>query len=186
MKAIGYSIPFMILFCGVVGLVGLSHLKKDPPQSPRTKQSALVEVRAVEACVHGFNITVDGEVVPFREINLAAEVEGRIAAKSSKARAGNYIHTGELLFQIDKRDYELEVRRLQETVNQAGSSIEELDVEKANGPDLKLLFNIDQLPGLLFLDHRGRVLEEKQGAAYHSELISMASAALVKGSLTVK
>ena len=39
---------------------------------------------------------------------------------------------GDLLFEIDARDYELEIRRLQEMVNQAASSIEEADVEKSN------------------------------------------------------
>lgn len=139
MKAVRKSIPFVILLCGVLGLVSLSRLKKDPLQASRTKQSALVEVASVEACDTGFEITVDGEVIPYREINLAAEVSGRIAKKSPNARAGTYVRKGELLFEIDKRDYELEVRRLRETVKQAGSSIEELDVEETNARELVAL-----------------------------------------------
>lgn len=60
-----------------------------------------------------------------------------------------------------------------------------VDAEKRNGPDLKALFGIEELPGLLFLDHRGRVLEQKQGMAFHTELREMAITALEKGSLAL-
>ena len=55
-----------------------------------------------------------------------------------------------------------------------------VNAEKGNGPDLKFLYNIESYPGLLFLDTRGRVLEQKQGAAYHTELKEMANRALDK------
>ena len=42
MKAVARSIPFIILVCGVVGLVGLSNLKKDPPSSHRDQLAPLV------------------------------------------------------------------------------------------------------------------------------------------------
>jgi thioredoxin-related protein len=55
-----------------------------------------------------------------------------------------------------------------------------VNAEKGNGPNLKLLYNIESFPGLLFLDHNGRVLEQKQGAAYHTELKEMANRAIEK------
>lgn len=59
-----------------------------------------------------------------------------------------------------------------------------VDAEEANGPDLKILYEIDQLPGVFFLDHRGRVLEKEQGAVFHQKLMDMANSALQKEALT--
>lgn len=52
-----------------------------------------------------------------------------------------------------------------------------VDAEKANGPDLALIYEIKSYPTLLFLDPKGRVLERKEGAAYHTELIALADSA---------
>lgn len=132
MKLLRYSGPVILLTIGVVGLVLLSMLKKDPPQKAPESDKALVEVTQVKSCESGFDISVDGEVVPYREVNLATQVRGRIAKKSDKARAGNYVAKGDLLFEIDSRDYELEVENLNESVNKALSSIKELEVERAS------------------------------------------------------
>jgi thiol-disulfide isomerase/thioredoxin len=53
-----------------------------------------------------------------------------------------------------------------------------VDIEKGEGPDLKLIYDIKVIPTLLWLDSRGRVLHRKEGAAYHAELIKNAEAAL--------
>lgn len=139
MKAFGYSLPFIVLLCGATAMIGLIKMRKAPEQAERIEKTALVNVATVKACSDGFHIYADGEVIPYREISLAAQVGGRIAKKSQAARAGNYVRVKDLLFQIDPRDYELEVRRLQETVKQAGSSIEESDVEKSNVTELVIL-----------------------------------------------
>jgi len=55
-----------------------------------------------------------------------------------------------------------------------------VNAEKGNGPNLALLYGVDTFPGLLFLDSNGRVLEQKKGAAYHTELQQMADRALSK------
>ena len=53
-----------------------------------------------------------------------------------------------------------------------------VDAEKGNGPNLRLLYNVENFPGLLFLDAKGRVLEKKLGAAYQTELLAMANRAI--------
>lgn len=132
MKLLRYSGPVILLTIGVISLGLLSMLKKDPPQKDPTSSKALVEVAPVQSCERGFDISVDGEVIPYREVNLATQVGGRIANKSEQARAGNYVSKGDLLFEIDPRDYELEVENLKESVNKALSNIKELEVERAS------------------------------------------------------
>ena len=55
-----------------------------------------------------------------------------------------------------------------------------VNAEKGNGPDMTVLYNIQTFPGLFFLDHNGRVLEQKEGAAMQQELTDMANRALDK------
>lgn len=55
-----------------------------------------------------------------------------------------------------------------------------VDLEKENGPDLRIIYDASPLPTLLFLDENGRVLERKQGAAYPTELRRLGDLALAK------
>jgi thiol:disulfide interchange protein len=54
----------------------------------------------------------------------------------------------------------------------------EVEIDKKEGPDLKLIYNIQTVPTLIWLDSKGRVLHRKEGAAYHAELIKNAEIAL--------
>ncbi len=96
----------------------------------------LVETVVVKPYQGGLDITIDGVVVPFREIDLSAEVSGRIAKKSEDCRAGRYVTRGTALIEIDARDYALEVERLTRELNQAAVTLEELDVEISNTQSL--------------------------------------------------
>lgn len=53
-----------------------------------------------------------------------------------------------------------------------------IDAEKGNGPNLALLYQVNAFPTLLFLDEKGRVLVRKEGAAYQTELRSLAEEAM--------
>lgn len=53
-----------------------------------------------------------------------------------------------------------------------------VDGEKDNGPDLAAIFEVRAYPTLLFLDEIGRVVERREGAAYHTDLMLMAENAL--------
>jgi thioredoxin-related protein len=53
-----------------------------------------------------------------------------------------------------------------------------VDAEKGNGVNLAVVYSVTAYPTLIFMDAKGRVLESKQGAAYHTELMEMAKRAL--------
>ena len=55
-----------------------------------------------------------------------------------------------------------------------------LNVEKNNGPTVKLLYEINVLPTLLFLDAEGNVLEKAENSITISELNSLARKAAAK------
>lgn len=53
-----------------------------------------------------------------------------------------------------------------------------VNAEKENGPDLTFLFEVKVYPTLLWLDHKGRVVLRKEGAAYHAELKRLSEEAI--------
>lgn len=53
-----------------------------------------------------------------------------------------------------------------------------VDVERDNGANLKLLFQADELPTLLFLDKNGRVIQKSIGSLSQTGLMNLAKSAL--------
>lgn len=94
-------------------------------------QAAPQVVELTTAVEHndGIEFEVDGLVVPYREVDIAAQVSGRIVFKADNCRIGRAVKTGDLLLQIEKQDYEIEVKRLEEAVAQAEAMLGELDAE---------------------------------------------------------
>ena len=113
------GISLAIIGLGVVGFRALGTGKTKPSKVPPADTTPLVET--VDLNVHdgGLQIKVDGVAVPYREIQMAAEVSGRIAVKPDACRAGRYVEKGELLLQIDDQDYRLAVSSLQKELEQA-------------------------------------------------------------------
>ena len=58
-----------------------------------------------------------------------------------------------------------------------------IDAEKNEGPDIQVIYNIQAYPTLLFLDSKGKVIVQKIGAAYQTELIELAKSALSNSDL---
>ena len=89
-------------------------------------------IRSLEETGADLQLRIDGTVVPYREVQIATEVAGRIIYKSPKCEAGSYVNEGEVLMRIDPTDYELEVEQLERQREQAYQAIREADQEMAN------------------------------------------------------
>ncbi len=103
--------PIVIVVGGIIAFVTLKNSKQQPVRAEEQILAPIVETVVVAPHDGGLDIAVDGVVVPFREIDLSAEVSGRIAQKSAICRAGTYVTKGTPLIEIDARDYELEAER---------------------------------------------------------------------------
>lgn len=55
-----------------------------------------------------------------------------------------------------------------------------VDIDKNEGPDLKLIFDIESVPTLLWLNPKGGIIHKKEGACYQKDLIQNAKIALGK------
>ena len=84
-----------------------------PPQSPLVSTTP-VEVRAGSLLVHG-----TGTVRPVREIELTAQVGGRLVDVSDALVSGGRFDAGETLARIDPSDYRNAVRQAEAQVTQA-------------------------------------------------------------------
>lgn len=126
-------ISLVIIAGGVFGAIGVVKSRKKP-DVPKRVAASLPEVETARIVTHdgGLDIDVDGVVVPFKEIQLAAEVAGRIEFKSPQCRAGNFVKKGTELIRVDPRTYSLEVTRLKQQQEQAGQNLAELELETGN------------------------------------------------------
>ena len=124
-----WIMPVVILGGGVAIFLALGD--QPPPERKQSEKLAATPVRSVEVVREngGLTIELDGVVVPLREVTLAAEVAGRVLRKSEGCKAGRFVSAGTLLFEIDPRDYQLDVARLEREASQASLAIQETEEE---------------------------------------------------------
>ncbi|MFM8377845.1 MAG: efflux RND transporter periplasmic adaptor subunit [Planctomycetia bacterium] len=126
---LGWVLPLVILGAGIAAFMFMG--SQPPPERKQADVAAATPVRTtdVRAETDGLTIEADGVVVPLREVTLAAEVGGRLLRKSEACNEGQFVKAGTPLLEIDPRDYELDVERLERELKQAGHAIEEIDEE---------------------------------------------------------
>lgn len=126
----GWLLPLAILGAAIGGYVVLGGPKPPPRKDKEPPKPVPVRTAAIEPQSDGIDIEVDGVVVPLREVTLAAEVPGRVLRKTEACNEGHTVTKGTVLLEIDPRDYELDVSRLEKELSQAGLAIEEVDEEQ--------------------------------------------------------
>jgi multidrug efflux pump subunit AcrA (membrane-fusion protein) len=129
-------LPGVILLAGVGIALGLMLIRPGETNVPKVEPIPVVDVVQVRPHVGTVNIEADGVVVPYREFQVAAQVEGKVVFKADLCRAGFFVPPKSLLFRIDPTDYQLQEQRLEQEVRQASNALEELKVEIANIQDL--------------------------------------------------
>ncbi|MFM8735871.1 MAG: efflux RND transporter periplasmic adaptor subunit [Pirellulales bacterium] len=126
---LSWVLPLLILGTAIGGFVVLGGPKPPPRKEKEPPKAAPVRTAAVERQSGSIELEVDGVVVPLREVTLAAEVPGRVLRKTEACNEGRAVTKGTVLLEIDSRDYELDVSRLEKELTQAGLAIEEVDEE---------------------------------------------------------
>ncbi len=120
----------VLLIAGSLAVCGALGRGSPPPTVEAVAApTPVVEVLAVQQHAGGIDFEVDGVVIPFQQVEVPAEVVGRIASRSGNCRIGRTVKQGELLLSVDPQDYELEVRRCDEQLRQAQAELHEWEVE---------------------------------------------------------
>jgi len=138
------ALPLLILAAGLAVMLALGTRKQETQAPENPGQTPVIETLAVRPFDGDLTLAIDGVVAPVREIEVAAEVAGRVQFKADVCRAGHYVRRGTPLVEIDTRDYELERLRSQKLRERAGAELAELDVEQSNLESLIALAERDR------------------------------------------
>lgn len=128
-----------ILGLGVFGLLFFGKAPEVPVDESALaarSQAPAVETAEVTAFSGPFQVQVDGEASTWRVLTVSSEVGGRIESKSAGCRSGLFVNAGDVLFEIDRRNYELDEQRLIARLAQAQEELNSIDVELGNGEAL--------------------------------------------------
>lgn len=138
-------IPLAVLSVGAGVVVALgsiepdSRLADDDSREGRLRRlpaASVMNVLSLDEIDKPLELRVDGVVVPYREVAIAAEVSGRVITKSPQCEAGRYVKQGQLLVEIDPTDYQQDIDRLTRMREQDYEALKEVDQEIINGKRL--------------------------------------------------
>lgn len=113
-------LPLIILIAAVLVVTGLN-LSRPKPEQQSLSEPLAPKIRAMVADPKPQNIVVrtQGTVRPKREIDLASQVSGQVVSASNLFEDGSFFKQGDLLLQLDSRDYKIEVIRAKSRVAEA-------------------------------------------------------------------
>lgn len=94
-----------ILGVGLAGLALLVALRPEPPRVEPPRLRPLVTVVAPEIRSGNLTVRATGTVRPEREINLVAEVSGKVTRVAEALKSGGFAGRGQVLLRIDPTDY---------------------------------------------------------------------------------
>ena len=127
------ALPLLVIGAGAYGAKKLIDSRQEPEKAPPVVEPPLV--RVIEAQPRSVRLTVEteGVVAPRTESQIVPEVSGRVLKASGAMVAGGFFSKGEVLLEIDAREYELAVVQARAAVAQAKLRIatEEQEAEVA-------------------------------------------------------
>lgn len=117
--ALKIVVPIVTLAVGVAAAQWLVATKPAPPkQEKKVILPAVLAAQAQKGCVC-FPVRSQGTVMPRTESTLIAQVPGRIISVADSFDESRFFRKGELLVQIDPRDYQIRIRRLEASIRAA-------------------------------------------------------------------
>ncbi|MCP5112957.1 MAG: hypothetical protein GY953_19190, partial [bacterium] len=126
-------LPITVLGAGAYATKSIIESREEPAKVVREIEPPLVEVMEARARRIGLTVVAQGTVAPRTESELVPEVSGRVLKMSPALVVGGFFTTGDVLLEIDAREYELAVIRARAAIEQTklGLAIEEREAEVA-------------------------------------------------------
>jgi RND family efflux transporter MFP subunit len=125
-------ISVAILAAGVAGFLVLKATKPIPPEKEATRVRPIVRVMQVKTEDFRATIEENGTVEPKTTLEITAEVSGSIVYVSNSLRIGFFVKEGELLIEVDPREYRLSVAQAEAELAQLRAELAKIDQEKQN------------------------------------------------------
>lgn len=113
----------VVLLVGFLAMNGLANMKKKPSELAYSEPS--LQVEAVSADFESVPVSLEGfgEVKTLNVVSLSAEVSGTVAYIHSNLEVGELISEGDVIFRIDTRDYQANLKEAAASVSQLENSI---------------------------------------------------------------
>ncbi len=120
-----------LLMVGLLGMYGLTKMKKPPAEIKYNERPLQVEAKRIELEDIQVFITGYGEVKALNVVSIAPEVSGKIVKIHKNLEAGEIIPNGEVLFKIDPRNYKAAYDQAEADVYRRKNLILQLKTEYA-------------------------------------------------------
>jgi len=156
-------LPALLLSGSVYAVLLLGKEAPKKPQKPPSNKATLVSVVQPAEHTGGITIKANGVAVPFRELQIASQVGGRIVFKADGLQEGRYVEAGNTLFKIDRRDFEITIERLQQQIKQSAAMVKALEIELSNTERLVSIARETQQLELREVARIERLLKTKAG-----------------------
>ncbi len=112
-------LPIVILLVGILLAVALIKTRSTPQRVARSYSGPLVEVMIAEPSMRQIVVPGTGTVQPTQAADITPQVSGQVKYISSRMVEGGFFKKGDLLFTIEKIDYELALERAKANLAQA-------------------------------------------------------------------
>ena len=124
-----FAIPLVLLAAAYAGYQYLIATK--PDVAPQPPQEAASPVRAVTVTHSTYqpNLTLFGESVAGREVQLRALVAGEVVEASPDLREGGEVSQGELLLRIDPFDYDIALAEVNAQISETQARLSENEAQ---------------------------------------------------------
>jgi len=118
-RLIVLGLPLAIITAFAVLFAGLAITQPEPERAENVARPSAVFVTEAQPGVVRLSVATQGEVTPLTEIDLTAQVSGRIAFVNPSFVDGGFFEAGEVLVRLEDEDYRLSVTRAEAQVAQA-------------------------------------------------------------------
>lgn len=120
----------VLLLFGITGMAALAAMRKPPAEARPQERAIRVEVRQAVVRDVPVSIAGHGEVRALNTVSIAPEVSGRVSRVHPGLEAGGVVEAGEVLFEIDPRNYQAACDEARATVAQLESAVLRLEKQE--------------------------------------------------------
>lgn len=118
--------PILVLCLGIGGFGLLHATKPEPEKKEEAPRSLSVFVEDVRQADVNLMVTTSGEVRAGTEIDIVAQVAGRVVSVSPEFIEGGVVNPGETLITIEDRDFQLATAQARLMVAQAETGVQQV------------------------------------------------------------
>jgi len=122
-KILKWIFPVAAIVAGFMGAQGINALANEPSAKDQLDTRPVVSVEAISALDHQVVINSYGEVQPYENTRLSAQVSGEVIAWHPNFVTGGVVAKGEVLLSIEKDNYEAALLQAEAEVSRAQAKL---------------------------------------------------------------